>query len=316
VQIAILGTGQAARIHSKVLRAVAPSVGRWYASRDETRASAASRQFTGAGHFAGYEAALASPKIDTVLVGLPPSLHLEWALRALDAGKHVIVEKPPFLTETDFSKATDAAARAGRQLIVAENYYYKPLRQLVARLIEAGDLGEVRFIQLTAMKHQPTNDWRDEASVAGGGALYEGGIHWISFLANIGLTPENIRARRVGRQQGPDRNVLVTLDYREGATAALSYSWDLGAAVNGLRSSRIYGTQGTLRFETNGLAAWLTGRRRRLFFPGVRDLVGYRAMWLDFLAAIADNRPPAYGSTLALRDLRLVVAACTDLDTA
>jgi hypothetical protein len=68
-----------------------------------------------------------------------------------------------------------------------------------------------------------------------------------------------------------------------------------------------------LRFETNGLAAVLAGRRPRLFIPGLVDLAGYRAMLLDFLAAIAENHPPAYALPVAQRDLRLVEEAYASL---
>jgi predicted dehydrogenase len=311
-RLALLGTGVAARIHSKALKAAAPGVERWYASRDAERAAATSARYGGAGHFPSYEAALEAPGIDAVVIALPPTLHLEWTLKALDVGKHVIVEKPPFLTSEDFATADRHAAAAGRQVLVAENYVYKPLTLLLRRLITRGDLGTVQFIQVSALKRQVTDDWRDQAPLAGGGALFEGGIHWISLLANIGLTPIAAHAVRVGPSQGLDRSVLVTLSYAEGAAATLSYSWDQGGPINGVRWSRIYGTAGTLRFETNGLMAVRLGRRPRVFVPGLSDLAGYRAMWLDFLAAIADNRAPAYGSA-ARRDLRLVEAACISL---
>ena len=148
--------------------------------------------------------------------------------------------------------------------------------------------------------------------MAGGGALFEGGIHWISLLANIGLTPTTAHAVRVGPSRGLERSVLVTVSYAEGAAAALSYSWDQGGPINGVRWSRIYGTAATLRFETNGVLAVRLGRRPRVFVPGLSDLAGYRAMWLDFLAAIADNRAPVYASA-ARRDLRLVETACNSL---
>jgi predicted dehydrogenase len=105
VHIALLGTGLAASIHSKALRAAAPDVRRSYASRDRDRAASAAHRFQGTGHFDSYDAALASPDIDAVLVGLPPSLHLAWTMRALDAGKHVIVEKPPFRDPTTCTRS-------------------------------------------------------------------------------------------------------------------------------------------------------------------------------------------------------------------
>jgi len=306
MHIAFLGTGLAAAIHTKALRAAAPGTRRSYASRDAGRAADAARRFGGAGHFGSYEAALEASDVDAVLIGLPPSLHLDWTLRALRAGKHVIVEKPPFLRSDDIADVEQAAATADRQVLVAENYFYKPLAGLLRRVLSSGDLGDVRFIQLTALKRQTTGDWRDDPATAGGGALFEGGIHWVSLLANIGLTPGRVRAAVPGAPACPERNVLLTLEYDEGAVASLAYSWDLPSLVNGVRFSRVYGTAGTLRFETNGVLAVQTGRRARLHLPGLVDLAGYRAMHRDFADAIAKNRPAAYDLRLAHRDLRLI----------
>lgn len=321
--LVFLGSGLATEIHTKTLRTIAPDVARWYASRDDARASRMARKHGGAGHFGSYEAALASPDVDVALVALPPSAHLEWTLKALAAGKHVIVEKPPFLNVDDF-EAVEAAARAARRhVMVAENYFYKPLARLLREVIARGDVGDVRFIQLNALKRQAPGGWRDDPATAGGGALFEGGIHWISLLANIGLNPIRLRAAfpgagsnktrpasglHVGRvpMDPPDRNAVVMIEYHEGAVAALSYSWDLAGLINGVRWSRMYGTAGSVRFETNGIVACVTGRRRRVTLPGLSDLAGYRGMMTDFLATIRSDRPPAYNLALARRDLQLV----------
>jgi predicted dehydrogenase len=315
VKVAFLGTGLAATIHSKTMTAVAPTVERWYASREASRAEAARARFAGAGAITGYEAALERRDLDVVLVALPPSLHLEWTLRALDADKHVILEKPPLLRSEDFERVAAAARRANRQVMVAENYFYKPLARLLRETISRGDLGELRFIHLNALKRQATGDWRDDASLAGHGALFEGGIHWISLLASLGLTVTRVQAAQAGDRDALDRSVLVTLEYAEGAVATLSYSWELGGLVNGVRWSACYGTAGTLRFETNGILVWQSGRRRRIAVPGIRDLAGYRAMLADFFEAIRQNRSPAYDLALAQRDLRLVELAYSSLHT-
>jgi predicted dehydrogenase len=317
--IAVLGTGFAAEIHSKALKAVRPDVKRWYASRDGARAAAAATRFGGAGHFGSYQAALDSRDVDAVIVGLPPSLHLEWTLRALTSGKHVIVEKPPFLRSVDVQAVEAAARSANRQVLVAENYFYKPLTGLLRRLIEAGDLGRILFVQLNALKRQKTADWRNDGTLAGGGALFEGGIHWISLLASIGLTPVRASASFPGspeagrRPSDPrhrmERSALVTIDYAEGGVATLAYSWDLPGLVNGVRMSRVYGTEGIFRFETNGIFGSLSGRKTRILFPGLRDLAGYRAMTADFIAAIEENRAPKYDLSLARRDLQLIEQA-------
>lgn len=314
MKLAFLGTGLATSLHSKTMRSVAPDVDRWYASRDGAHADAARARFAGAGSLAGYDSALQRPDIDIVLVALPPALHLEWTLRALDAGKHVILEKPPLLRADDFSQVAEAARRANRQVLVAENYFYKPVARLLRQTINRGDLGTVRFLHLNALKTQETGNWRDDLSLAGKGALFEGGIHWVCLLANIGLTVTRVRAVRAGGRETLDRNVLLAIEYAEGAVGSLSYSWDIRGWPNGVRWSACYGTAGALHFESNGLLAWQSGRRPRLRLPGLADLLGYRAMLADFFEAIRHNRSPAYSLALAERDLRLVEAAYASID--
>ena len=286
---------------------------RWYASRDAARAEAARATFGGAGAIHGYDAALGRPDIDAVVIAVPPVHHLGLTLSALRAGKHVVLEKPPLLRADDFAEVQAAATAASRQVLVAENYFYKPLTRLLASSIAAGEFGELKFITLNALKRQTTNDWRDDAATSGAGALFEGGIHWVCLLASLGLTPSRIRAARAGHGAALDRSVLVTLEYAEGPVATLAYSWEVPGLVNGVRWSACYGTAGVLRFETNGLLAVQCGRRRRITVPGVRDLLGYRAMWADFLAAMRENRAPAYSLALAERDLRLVERAYSSL---
>jgi UDP-N-acetylglucosamine 3-dehydrogenase len=315
VKLVFLGTGLATSLHSTTMKTVGRDVERWYASRDQSRAEEARAKFGGAGAIAGYDTALERADIDVVLVALPPSLHLEWTLRALDAGKHVILEKPPLLRADHFAEVAAAARRANRQVLVAENYFYKPMATLLRQTFNRGDLGELRLIQLNALKGQATGDWRDDVGLSGQGALFEGGIHWISFLANLGLTPARILASRAGARTGLDRSAVVTIEYAEGPVATLAYSWELRGLINGLRWSACYGTEGTLRFETNGLMAVQTGRRKRIAMPGVTDLVGYRAMLADFFEAIRHNRAPAYTLALAERDLRLVEQAYSSIDS-
>jgi len=309
MRVAFLGTGQAARLHTRTMKSVAPDAERWYASRDAARAQRARAEFGGTGAFGSYEEALADPALDAVLVLVPPAFHLEWTLRALAAGKHVILEKPPLLQSSDFASVAGAAERAGRQVMVAENYFYKPLAVALRQAIARGDFGDLRFIQLNALKRQTTGDWRDDPALSGQGALFEGGIHWISLLASIGLTVSNVRAARPGSRTGLDRSMVVTLEYAEGAVATLAYSWEIHGVPSGVRWSACYGTAGTLHFETNGLIGVQTGRRRRLFVPGLTDLLGYRAMLADFFEAIRHNRPAAYTLALAARDLQLVERA-------
>lgn len=308
--IAFLGSGLATQLHSKALKAIRPNTNCWYASRDPDSAARTAERFHATGCFSGYDDAVNSPEVDVVLIALPPALHLEWTLKALETGKHVIVEKPPFRNTQEMQTVEEAARKAGKQIMVAENYFYKPLTNLLRLTIGQGELGEIRFIHLNALKHQPTNNWRDQPELACGGALFEGGIHWINLLANISLTPCSIQASFPGEAKpGTERNALVTIEYKEGAVASLFYSWDLSSTINGVRFSKIYGTLGSIWFETNGIFACITGRRPRMVVGNLRDLSGHKAMLSDFFNAIEENRSPLYDFKLARRDLQLIEQA-------
>lgn len=312
--IAFLGCGAVTQAHTRTLRALDPDVRLYYASRDLTRAAELNTRCGGAGAFASYAAALEDPQVDAVLVATPPAFHLEWTLRALAAGKHVIVEKPPFPRATDFTAVEEAARAAARQVLVAENYFYKPVLRALRSMVRDGTIGEPRFLDIKALKTQRTENWRDDATLAGGGALYEGGIHWIDFLANIGLDLVSVHGFRPGPRAGLDREMLIVARYAEGAVGVLFFSWAIPSLLKGVRLSHIYGTEGSIRFESNGLFILALGKRRQLRFPGVRDLTGTRAMFRDFLGALREGRAPEFTLAHARRDLELVESAYRTAD--
>ncbi|MDQ4080187.1 MAG: Gfo/Idh/MocA family oxidoreductase, partial [Gemmatimonadota bacterium] len=200
-------------------------------------------------------------------------------------------------------RARDAA---GRQVLVAENYFYKPIAEALRRLLAAGTLGEPRFIVVNALKHQARADWRDDAALSGGGALFEGGIHWINLMANLGLRPLRVRGARAGGGSGPERSTLVTVEYDGGAVGVLAHSWEIPSPLRGLRLSKIYGTHGSATFESNGLFLLVRAGGVRLRCPGVGDLLGFHAMFVDFLRALRTDTEPRFTLALAQRDLELV----------
>jgi predicted dehydrogenase len=303
--IALLGCGFASRLHGRTLGKFA-DVDRYFASRDAARAGEYARRFGGAGHFGDYQTAIEDPRVEVVLLATPPSTHLELATAALAAGKHVIVEKPPFLSVADFDAVAAEAVRVERGVYVAENYFYKPLLRAIRQVISEGAIGEVRIITVNALKRQKTGDWRDSGALAGGGAFFEGGIHWVSFMANLGLDVVDARGYRTGVAEGVDRTMVAVFEYAEGAVGTLLYSWEIGSPMKGLRLSSIYGSEGAITFESNGLFLGVRGRKRRISIPRPADLLGYAAMFRDFFGSIRSGEPAEFDLDHARRDLRLV----------
>ena len=181
----LLGTARINRLLIPAMRAARRSEVVAVASRDASRAASYAREWSiGVAH-AGYGALLHDRSVDAVYVPLPNALHVEWTLRALDAGKHVLCEKPIALTPEDVDRVA-AVARA-RSLVVAEAFMYRhePLISKVVELVRAGAVGRpwllasgFNFLQNRA------GDVRLDASL-GGGSLWDIGCYAVSIARTV-----------------------------------------------------------------------------------------------------------------------------------
>jgi predicted dehydrogenase len=103
--------------------------------------------------------------------------------------------------------------------------------------------------------------------------------------------------------------MALLFEYAEGPVGLLSYSWDVAAPLGGLRISRIYGREGSLVFESNGLFMATSGSKWRIRFPGLGDMLGYGAMFSDFLRAWRARTEPGMTLTRARRDVEVIEEA-------
>lgn len=308
IRLAFLGCGKIAKAHAKRLRRHRTDVSVGFASRDAARADTFARDCGGTAH-GTYEQALASPDVDAVAVVTPPNTHLELTIAALAAGKHVVLEKPPLPRAADFARVAEAAAAAGKQVFVAENYQYKPLLRRIRGLLADGQIGEPLFIHVNAIKQQRDVGWRADPALTLGGALYEGGIHWVDFMASLGMPIRAVHGVQPKPAPPIERSMMVSFEYENGPAGMLSYSWEVPSTAKGLRLSKIYGRAGTITFETNGIWVLLHGKKTRLYVPGLRDLQGYGAMWADFVSAWKTGQEPAMTLAQARKDLEIVEQA-------
>jgi predicted dehydrogenase len=304
--LAFLGCGFATRIHSKTLSHFKQDFRLHYASRDKAKADSYNEKYKGNGSFGSYKSAIDSPAIDTVLIATPPAQHLELALRAMEARKNVIVEKPPFLNSSDLKTIVETQKKTDCRVYVAENYYYKPLARKLREIIRANWIGEILFVHVNALKQQEALDWRNNSKLAGGGALFEGGIHWINFIANLGLNLKSLKGFRPGKKEGLERSLMIDLEFAEGAIGTLYYSWETPSLLKGLCLSKIYGKKGSITFESNGLFILVSGSRNRLFFPGIRDIAGYKAMFRDFIHSLRTGKKTEMTLDAAQKDLQYI----------
>jgi predicted dehydrogenase len=315
LRVAFLGCGFITQVHSRNLKALRGDVVSSYASRDRAKAEAFRARYGGVRSYGDYDAAIGDARVDAVVVAVPPRFHLDLTLKALAAGKHVLVEKPAFLRLADYRAVVEAAGRANRVVLVGENDHYKPLAVRLRALVADEAIGEMVFAQFTtiARRLKRADDWRNDETMAGGDAFFEEGIHWLHLAASLGprIVPESIHAYRPpASREGPDRrakSMMVAFQYDNHAAGSLYYSREIPSLFRGLRVSKLYGRTGVISFESNGTFVAVRGARMpRIFVPGFRDMRGYQAMYRDFAGAIEGGRAPQMSVERAADDQRLM----------
>jgi predicted dehydrogenase len=313
LRVAFLGCGFITGVHSRNLKPLGPLVVASYASRDAAKAAEFCRTHDGAASFGSYEQAIADPSIDAVVVAVPPKFHLDLTLKALAAGKHVLVEKPAFPTLADFEAVRAARDRAGRVVLVGENDHYKPLAVTLRKLVADGVIGEMVFAHFTTLAHRlkTADDWRNDESMAGGDAFFEEGIHWLHIANSLGPRITTIQGHRpTPSPVGPDKrakSMMVAFRYDNGAVGALYYSREVPSLFRGLRLSKLFGREGIITFESNGAFVVVRGKGMpRVMFPGFKDIRGYQAMYRDFYSAITEGHAPEMSLERAIDDQRLM----------
>jgi UDP-N-acetylglucosamine 3-dehydrogenase len=313
LRVAFLGCGFITAVHSRHLRALRAIINPGYASRDVAKAADYCRRFGGTFEHASYDAAIADPQVDAVVIAVPPKFHLDLALKALAAGKHVLVEKPAFLHMDDYLAVREARNRAGRVVLVGENDHYKPLAVKLRALVASGVIGEMVFAHFTTVAHRlkGADDWRNDEAMAGGDAFFEEGIHWLHLAGSLGPTIVDVHGfRPAASRTGPDRrakSMMVAFRYDNDAVGTLYYSREIPSLLRGLRLSKLFGRDGVITFESNGAFILVRGRRgSRLVLPGYRDIRGYQAMYRDFAASIQDGRAPEMSLERAMDDQALM----------
>ena len=313
IRIAFLGCGFITRVHSRHLRALRGLIVSSYASREGARSDEFCREFNGTRSYASYEAAISDPDVDAIVVAVPPRFHLELTLQALAAGKHVLVEKPAFLSMADYERVLRARDGARRVVLVGENDHYKPLAVTLRRLLHEQAIGEMVFGLFTtiAKRLKRGDDWRNDEAMAGGDAFFEEGIHWLHIAGSLGPRITSISGYRpLPSSEGPDKRVksmMVAFHYDNGAVGSLYYSREIPSLLKGLRLSKLFGREGVITFESNGGFVVVRGRGMpRMLLPGFRDIRGYQAMYRDFAASIREARAPEMSLERAIDDQRLM----------
>jgi xylose dehydrogenase (NAD/NADP) len=196
-------------------------------SRDRARAEAYARERGLERAYGGFDELLADTDVDAVYVALPNALHVEWAIRALEAGKHVLSEKPLTRNPREAERAFDAAERAGRILMEGFMYRHHPQTKRLAQLVRDGELGELRLVRshFSFTLDRPRDvRWDSEL---GGGSLLDLGCYCTNLMRTLAGEPERVYAEQITAPSGVDVRFAATLRFARGVLGHFDCAFDL-----------------------------------------------------------------------------------------
>ncbi|MDT8912124.1 Gfo/Idh/MocA family oxidoreductase [Amycolatopsis sp. PS_44_ISF1] len=253
------------------------------AARSPERAREFATRFEIPKAYGGYENLLADPDIDAVYVATPHTLHGEWAIRAAEAGKHVLCEKPLTVTAAEAEKVIDAARRNDVFLMEAFMYRLHPQTRRLAELISSGAIGEVRAVDVTfsydsAVTSNPDNpDSTDTPAferlgdpALGGGAILDVGCYCTSLARLVSqaatgeavVEPTDVTGMAKLSERGADEYAMGLLRLPGDIIAQLSCGYRLAQDDH----IRVYGSTGQLYVAK---PAWIHEMRP----PGISSIV-------------------------------------------
>jgi D-xylose 1-dehydrogenase (NADP+, D-xylono-1,5-lactone-forming) len=284
------------------------------ASREQRRADEYASAWKIPRAYGSYEALLEDPDVDAIYISLPNTLHREWSIRSLEAGKHVICEKPFSRRPADVDEAFDAAERSGRLLTEAFMYRHNPQTARLAELIREGAIGELRVIRsaFSYSLYDPENiRLRTDAD---GGSLMDVGCYCVSGSRLLAGEAESVYGQAYTGPTGTDWVFAGALRFPDGVLAL----FDCGTSLPERDELEAIGTEGSLFLDDPWHATTPVIEVRRS--DGVErvklDRVDSYRLELENLAdAIAGEAPLLLGREDALGQARTIDALFRSAET-
>jgi predicted dehydrogenase len=242
-----------------------------------------------------YEDLLADPTIDVIYNSLPNHLHCEWTVRALEAGKHVLCEKPLALSVAEVDRIADTCRRTGRVAAEAFMYRHHPLTHAVQEVVASGRLGTIKSYR-GAFTFALTREGDVRLDPAmGGGSLWDVGCYPLSYANLIaGAAPVEVFGWERASDRGVDMEFFALMRYADGSVA----QFDSGFAGPFRAEMEVVGTDGVLRIhrpfksdEQSALQLLAADGRGVEDLPFARD-TAYFGEVADLESAVLDGTPP------------------------
>ena len=270
-----------------------------------------------------YEALLADPEVDAVYIATPHPMHFEWIVKAADAGKHILCEKPLTLNWPEATRAVEAARRNGVCLLEAFMYRCHPQTAQIVALIASGALGRVKAIEATfsfGAGYDPHSRLFNLG--LGGGGILDVGCYVASFVRLVAgaatgkpfAEPLELKAMGVLSESGADAYTVAVARFEDDILAQLQ----TGVSLNGGGFCRVIGDKAILRVPSPWFCGAIEGRDETLlvlehdgqaeeiYVPFDRPLYAFEADALAAYVHTGEVPHPAMGPDDALGNMRML----------
>ena len=252
--VCLIGCGMIGHVHAREYGTHRDRVVLYTCDLDESLAERTAAQHGASGVFKNMEEALADKSIDAVDICLPHHLHCGAALRAMEAGKHVFIEKPLANSLEEADRMIEKARSSGLVLAVLENFRYEPAVNRAVELMEQGVVGDPFMIAIHELSYaiemtsrMKAYEWRMRAATGGGGILFDRGIHLMAMANRLGGPVKSVYAVTgcPDRKWEVDEASIVTLKHVNGIMTNIILSWNVRTPPP-VPMMAVYGNKGSI----------------------------------------------------------------------
>lgn len=299
LRVGLMGCGFMGRMHASVYGLLEGAELVSVMDHRQEKAAKFGEEF-GAAAFDDFDSFLAQGELDAVDICLPTHLHREYTVRALQAGKHVLCEKPMALTLAEADAMIAAQEKSGKQLMIGHCIRFWPEYAVLKKMMAGGTLGKLVSINLTRygqFPHWSSDNWLADESKAGGGVL-DMHIHDTDFAIYLLGEPKSVFARGTVDGRGPS-HVFTTLEY-PGCVAHLEGGWNLPNHTPFKMAFRAIFERGAMIMDGGPLTIYEDGKEPYVpEFPrmeaqgggNISDLGGYYHEIKYFVDCLNQDRP-------------------------
>ncbi|MBX8632934.1 MAG: Gfo/Idh/MocA family oxidoreductase [Candidatus Thermoplasmatota archaeon] len=308
MKVAVIGGNNFGKVHLEILSSM--NVDLLVYDRNENVLSEDSKKYNAVPYSSMSKAMEDSDVVDIVL---PHYLHKDTAMRALEMGKHVLVEKPIALNSSEGAEMIRKAKAVNRKFMVLENYFFEPPVKKACDLINEGRIGKVRGIRFTKIKRVDPTPWGCSQELMGGGSFVDDGIHLADAFLNVGGDCVEVSAMRFNlhhSEMAGEDTLSATVKFASGAFGSIIHSWAFDE-IPSMPRLEILGTEGWItempeyRKQPRKFGNLMVNGKEEVFDPYNPFRIGISG----FIDAVSRDESVPMPPEIALRDIVFVESA-------